>query len=71
MKAKLIFNLETDQTEFELAVNAGKMYCALFDIKEYLRRLEKYEDLTEDQYKLLDQIREFFYETINDINMEI
>lgn len=71
MKAKLIFNLETDQNEFELAVNAGKMYCALFDIKGYLRRLEKYEDLTEDQFKLLDQIREFFNESTENINMEI
>lgn len=71
MKAKLIFDLETDQNEFELAVNAGKMYCALFDIKGYLRRLEKYEDLTEDQYKLLEQIREFFYESIETLNMEI
>jgi hypothetical protein len=71
MKAKLIFDLEIDQNEFELAVNAGKMYCALFDIKGYLRRLEKYEDLTEDQYKLLQQIREFYYESIENINMEI
>ena len=71
MKAKLIFNLETDQNEFELAVNAGKMYCALFDIKGHLRQLEKYEELTEDQYKLLQRIREFFYESIENINMEI
>lgn len=71
MKAKLSFDLETDQTEFEIAVNAGKMYCALFDIKTELRRLHKYEDLTEDQHKLLEQIRDFFYESVGNINMEL
>lgn len=71
MKAKLIFDLETDQTEFEMAVNAGKMYCALFDIKGELRRLYKYEDLTEDQYKLLEQIRDFFDESVGNINIEL
>jgi len=37
MKAIIEFNLPEDRDEYEMANNAGKMYLALWDIKQLFR----------------------------------
>jgi hypothetical protein len=66
MKARLTFNLPDDQHEFDLAVQSGKMYSALWDISQELRTLWKYEELSEEEWKMVERIRDKFYEILGD-----
>jgi hypothetical protein len=71
MKATLEFNLPEDQAEFDLAVQGSKMYVALWDISQELRTLWKYEELSEEEWKIVERIRESFYDILqkNNINL--
>lgn len=66
MKARLTFNLPDDQHEFDLAVQSGKMYSALWDISQELRTLWKHEELSEEEWKMVERIRDKFYEILGD-----
>lgn len=44
MKAKLEFTLPEERNEFALACNGGKYFSALFQFKEALRKLIKYDE---------------------------
>lgn len=66
MKATLEFNLPDDQHEFDLAVQGSKMYVALWDISQDLRKLWKYEELSEEEWKMVEKIRDKFYEILSD-----
>ena len=66
MKATLEFNLPDDQNEFDMAVQSGNMYAALWDISQDLRKLWKYEELSEEEWKMVERIRDKFYETLSD-----
>lgn len=66
MKARLTFNLPDDQHEFDLAIQGGKMYSALWDISQELRTLWKYEELSEEEWKMVEKIRDKFYEILGD-----
>ena len=66
MKATLTFDLPEEQEEFELASNAVNYSIALSDIDNYLRSKIKYADLTEEQYKVYEEIREQLWCYIND-----
>ena len=72
MKATLEFNLPDDQHEFDLAVQGGKMYSALWDISQDLRKLWKYEELSEEEWNMVERIRDKFYEILNEhqINLD-
>ena len=65
MKATLEFNLPDDQNEFDLAVQSGNMYAALWDISQELRTLWKYEELSEEEWKMVDKIRNKFFEILD------
>ena len=71
MKAKLTFNLPEDQAEFDFAVQGSKMYSALWDISQELRTLWKYEELSEEEWKIVERIRDNFYDILqrNNINL--
>lgn len=66
MKATLEYNLPDDQHEFDLAVQSGNMYSALWDISQELRTLWKYEELSEEEWKIVERIRDKFYEILGD-----
>ena len=72
MKVKLEYNLPDDQFEFECAVKSTKMFFALTEIKEELRAIWKYEELKENQFEMVERIREKFFEilTENEINLD-
>lgn len=72
MKAKLTFNLPEDQAEFDLAIQGGKMYSALWDISQELRAIWKYEELSDEEFKMVERIRDKFYEILGDnqINLD-
>ena len=72
MKVKLEYNLPEDQFEFESAVKSTKMFFALTEIKDELRAIWKYEELKENQFEMVERIREKFFEILleNEINLD-
>lgn len=72
MKATIEYNLPDDQFEFNCAVKSTKMYFALTEIKEELRAIWKYEELKENQFEMVERLREKFFEilTENEINLD-
>jgi hypothetical protein len=71
MKATLEFNLPDDQNEFDMAVQSGNMYAALWDISQELRTLWKYEELSEEEWKMVDKIRNKFFEILDDSQIKL
>ena len=71
MKATLEFNLPDDQNEFDLAVQGSKMYLALWDISKELRTLWKYEELSEEEWNMVERIRDKFYEILDDNQIKL
>lgn len=61
MKAILEFNLPDDEEGFSNAVKGAEYKTSLYEIRDYVRAIWKYQDLTEDQYKIVDEI----YKNIN------
>lgn len=71
MKATLEFNMPEDQVEFDFAVHGGKMYSALWDVSQELRTLWKYEELSEEEFKIVERIRNKFYEILDDHQIKL
>jgi hypothetical protein len=72
MKATIEYNLPDDQFEFDNAVKSNKMWYALTEIKDELRTIWKYEELKENQFEMVERIREKFFEILleNEINLD-
>ena len=71
MKATLKFNLPEDQAEFDFAVQGSNMYSALWDISQELRTLWKYEELTDEEFKIVEKIRNKFYEILDENQIKL
>jgi len=65
MKATLTFDLKEDQHTFDCMMNAITMHSVLLEMQEHLRTLEKYRELTDDQYKLVGELREWLHAEIS------
>ena len=61
-KGKLIFTLPEEQEEWLTAVNAIKYKILVSEIDEYIRKKLKHEELAEEVYKELEDIRSFINE---------
>jgi hypothetical protein len=72
MKAKLTFNLPEDKFEWENAMRADAMYSVLWDLSQELRTLWKYEELSDEEWNMVERIRNKFYEILGDnqINLD-
>lgn len=66
MKAQLTFDLSEDQHPFDCAINGTKYFDLIFEIREHLRAMEKYHDLTDEQYDLVGRLRDWLQEQISD-----
>jgi hypothetical protein len=73
MKATIEYNLPEDQFEFDCAIKSTKMYFALNEIKAELRAIWKYEELKDNEFELIERVREKFLEILNDneINLDL
>jgi len=71
MQAQLIFNLPEEQEEFEMASNAIKYSIVLSDIDNYLRSKIKYTDLTDEQYKVYEEVREQLWNYLNEEGIKL
>jgi hypothetical protein len=72
-KAILRFNLPDEEEEWRMTLNARKYYLALWDLSQKLRSKLKYEELTEEEYKIYDQVRDMFWECLreNDVDEDL
>lgn len=71
MKATIEFNLPEDKYEWNNAVQADAMFACLWDIQQELRRLWKYEELSEEQFKMVERIRDSFHSIIQEHNVNL
>ena len=73
MKAILEFELPEDFEEYQYAVNAPKMYLALWDIKQLIRSKLKhnFDSLTDIELKQWEIIQDEFYCILNDQNIQL
>lgn len=71
MKAQLTFDLLEDKYEWENAIRADAMFCALWDLSQELRTLWKYEELSEEEWKMVERIRNKFYEILQEHNINL
>ena len=70
-KVTIEFNTIEEQHELELCINAGKWYNIVSDYSEYLRTKIKYDELSDDAYKAIEQAREKLHELLNDEGLKI
>lgn len=72
MKATLEFNLPDEDAEFYCATKGQAMLNALWEINTELRKLWKYEELNEDEFKMVERIRQEFFDILreNEINLD-
>lgn len=62
-KATLSFNLPEEESEHNIAVRGGDFYCALWDILNIIRAVDKYDKKLEEA---IDEIRE----TVHGVNFD-
>jgi hypothetical protein len=66
MNAILEFNLPEENLDFQAAINGKKLKEITYQYDEKLRRIIKYNDLSDEEYqtyqKCRDMFREMFYE---------
>lgn len=72
MKAILEFNLPEEQAEHYCAIKGADMLNALFDMRLKLRGMLKYEELTDQQYEMVQKIQGYLIQSLedNDINLD-
>jgi len=64
MKAILEFNLSEEQSEYELANKASKLYCALWNIEQQIRQWRKYES---KESLSIDELANKFYDIVGEL----
>lgn len=64
MKAILEFNLPEEEEDFNNAVKGAEYKYAVHTIRNCVRAIWKYQDLTEDQYKIVDEIYKMINQSI-------
>lgn len=69
MKATLSFNLPEEKNEYILANKASEMYDALWEISQYMRKIDKYgtdDDFPTNKEEIISKIRYEITELIGD-----
>jgi hypothetical protein len=73
MKAILEFNLPEDQTEYQMANDASKMFSVLWDIKQWLRAQVKYapDEMPQEVYDTFEKCRHKLNELLIDNHLDL
>ena len=71
MKATLSFNLPEEREEFELAQQGSSCSIVLFDLDQFLRNKIKYENLTELEEKIYQELRDKLHEFAHDKGVSV
>ena len=70
-RAILEFELPEDDDDFTIAAKGRLYFCCLCDIDQELRRLRKYAELKENQQEIIEELGEFFHNTVGSLLEEI
>jgi hypothetical protein len=70
-KVTIEFNTIDEQHELELCINASKWYSIVWDYSEYLRTKIKYDELSDDAYKAIEEAREKLHELLNNEGLKL
>lgn len=72
MKATLEFNLPEEQAEHYCAIKGADMLNVLFQLRIKIRGMLKYDELTNDQYEIVENIQEYLMDILNenDVNLD-
>ena len=65
-RAILEFNLPEDGDDFRYAINGEEYFIALRNLKEDVRQIWKYQELSENEYKIVDEIYKMINQRINE-----
>jgi hypothetical protein len=65
-KATLVFKLPEEKDEYQWATEGFKYLRTIEDLDDYLRRKLKYEELTEEQDRIYQEIRSKLWELRNE-----
>lgn len=71
MKAILEFSLPDDQDEYEMTTNALRYYSFIHAMNEYLRGEIKYQQHTDEEFALLEKIRDQYFELMNNYDIKL
>jgi hypothetical protein len=71
MKAILEFNLPEEQAEHYCAIKGADMLNVLWELRTKLRSMLKYEELTSEQYEIVEQIQQSLIDMLNDYDINL
>ena len=71
MKATLEFNLPEDEAEFYCAIKGTAMLNVLWELQQELRKLYKYEELNKDEMLIVERMRNFLNDSLNDNDVNL
>lgn len=65
------FNLPEESEELKTTFKASSMHCALSDIGNVYRSKLKYENLSDTEYKIYEEMREKFWEILKEYEIDL
>ena len=71
MKATLEFNLPEDEAEFYCAIKGTAMLNVLWELQQELRKMYKYEELNKDETLIVERMRNFLNDSLNDNDVNL
>ena len=71
MKAILEFNLPEDEAEFYCAIKGTAMLNVLWELQQELRKMYKYEELNKDEMLIVERMRNFLNDSLNDNDVNL
>lgn len=71
MKVTFEFNIPEDNDEYEMYSNALNYYSFINALNEYLRSEIKYNEHTDEEYAILEKVREQYFELMNNYNIKL
>lgn len=71
MKAILEFNLPDEKSDFLVAQKGSKYLSMINEFENYLRKIYKYEEHSEEVSQKIDEIRTHFYEIFHGYHDDI
>jgi hypothetical protein len=66
MKAILEYTLPDEEAEFYCANKGTAMLNVLWELQQELRKMYKYEELNEDEMLIVERLRNFLNDSLND-----
>ena len=60
-----------EEEEFQICIKSMDYWNALFDLDQWLRNKLKYEDITEEQYKAFEEVRNELHQKSREYNINL